>query len=1012
MHTLIANSGIQIAEFEMNLSKRKNMDMWFHEYIDESLNRCVLDIAQEVVTDTNRYLYKKKKLFDYGYLRGTTGRGDIEVSSLTSDGISPLCVDDEMRVAGDIYRLGFAELKRYMSLYEKQWLPLPYFKRVGASRFDFGPLNWCRVMFVPAEKKGKANDETLSYKAIVAFDTRTVSEQLAYNECPTFAGDYQSEIDLELCGEEFKIMDYCSPENQPGYVNDSLLAIKKLSPEFVEKNKGMQLEHIAAYVLLVRTLADSQILPSVRIYKDKNVPDVDVDMVVDIGNSKTTAVLIEDPSNFNDVSLLELLDFSSLVGLRGQKASIEKHIGSFDMRLAFRKVRFGNIGISDSKQFVYPSFVRLGEEANFLVHQVCADDFMVESLSTLSSPKRYLWDNKKSYLEWKFLTVKGENQNVAFNIPGISEYLNSDGSYNAEGRGGTSYYYSRCSLMTLAFLEMLSQAQMQLNSDKYREDRGQKSKPRHLRRLIVTCPTAISKVERDSLVRCAKDACKLYKEFYHHHLLIEVVPEPPRFLNDESQWYYDEATCAQLVYLYGEAGYKYNGSCEEFFNIYGKPKTDGEQASLTVGSIDIGAGTSDLMICNYKYKKGARTVISPEPLFYDSFYFAGDDMLNDMVKNLMFFSEHSALLQLFSGKSDGEYRQSLRNFFGPDYTGQTAADRRLRRDFNLQYSVPLMHHMLDLLSKDSKACVLRFKDVFESSSPNNQVRQGFKEKFGVELETLEWEYHPDEVYDVVKKSFEPLLKKIATIFYSQACDIVLLSGRPSSLSPIRDIFLKYYPVSPNRLILLNNYYVGHWYPFGNNTGYISVPKTIVAMGAVVAFYAKTLGVLSNFSIDTSLLDKKLQSVVNYVENPNESDSIKYLLTPQKSSEELILTKLPLAINIKQLDVPVYPSRTLYVVDFDRKKIGERIVKQSMKQNEFPSDNELMARVKEEIERLRYLMPFTVSVSQDAENKELLEVDSVEDKNGNVISNDVVKINVQSLGTEDNYWLDSGVFNIQ
>lgn len=54
--------------------------------------------------------------------------------------------------------------------------------------------------------------------------------------------------------------------------------------------------------------------------------------------------------------------------------------------------------------------------------------------------------------------------------------------------------------------------------------------------------------------------------------------------------------------------------------------------------------------------------------------------------------------------------------------------------------------------------------------------------------------------------------------YAYNCDIVLLSGRPSSLSPIRNIFLKYYSVSPNRLILLNDYFVGHWYPNKNNTG--------------------------------------------------------------------------------------------------------------------------------------------------------------------------------------------------
>ena len=49
------------------------------------------------------------------------------------------------------------------------------------------------------------------------------------------------------------------------------------------------------------------------------------------------------------------------------------------------------------------------------------------------------------------------------------------------------------------------------------------------------------------------------------------------------------------------------------------------------------------MISRYTYEKGDVTTLSPEPVFYDSFYFAGDDMLNGMVKNVMLLSEDSAL---------------------------------------------------------------------------------------------------------------------------------------------------------------------------------------------------------------------------------------------------------------------------------------------------------------------------------------------------------------------------------
>ena len=111
----------------------------------------------------------------------------------------------------------------------------------------------------------------------------------------------------------------------------------------------------------------------------------------------------------------------------------------------------------------------------------------------------------------------------------------------------------------------------------------------------------------------------------------------------------------------------------------------------TLASLDIGAGTSDLMISKYTYIKDNITQITPDPLFYDSFYFAGDDMLEALIKNIMFMSEKSAFRQRMRDKSFNQFIQEMKNFVGPDYNGQTIEARIIRRDFNIQYSVPLMY---------------------------------------------------------------------------------------------------------------------------------------------------------------------------------------------------------------------------------------------------------------------------------------------------------------------------------
>lgn len=808
-------------------------------------------------------------------------------------------------------------------------------------------------------------------------------------------------------------MDYCSPSQNWEYINNYLFHLVHPDVSSVGKIKvGRKLSYIASYYLLVDYIAQNKLFPPVTLYKDKDVVVKDVDMVVDIGNSRTTALLVEDNSNFNQVNQLELIDYTTLLQEYPEGFRINKYKEPFDMRLAFRKVEFGEFGIQGSLQFVFPSFIRLGKEANQLIHKATETDGLQEKLSTLSSPKRYLWDGKKSKEEWKFMVLDNEKDDHILNIPGITNQLQSDGRLATNGTGGQSYHYSRRSLMTFAFLEMLVQAQTQINSDQYRKDRGDISMPRRVRRIVVTCPTAMSKLEREALVRCASDAVKLLNKFNGAETKIDIVPSAPSYKDTESKWYYDEATCSQLVYIYGEVGYKYKGSCQEFFNLYGKKTGDSKQPELTIGSLDIGAGTSDLMISKYSYIKGDVTTITPDPLLYDSFYYAGDEMLNELIKKVMFYSPSSAFRKQMRGITDTEYRQRLRNFFGPDYSGQTISDRQLRRDFNLQYNVPLMYYFLDLLSKDSKDVTVHYKDVFAECPPNERVKNGFFNFFGFKLEDLEWSFESDVVSDVISRAFEPLLKKIATIMYAYNCDVVLLSGRPSSLAPIRNIFLKYYSVSPNRLILLNNYFVGHWYPFDDNTGYITNPKTIVAMGALIGYYATSLSNLDRFVIDKSKLDQNLKSVINYIEASREGQPIEYFLTPDKNSGDLMISSLPTMLNVRQIGIDSYPARKLYVIDFNSTKIGEKILRRSIQNGNALNDAQIMAQVKDSIDDLKQRMPFHLSIERDDDDKETLRIATITDKDGNDLADNNIEINIQSLGADERYWLDSGEFEIQ
>lgn len=1022
--TVVANSGIQLFTMPLKINLQDKFTLWFHEWQapDEQwvldLSYAHKDVFEDDDSSSPTYYYKKKDLFDKGFF--AESQSDFNTYDLKDKGISPICIDDTLAdgVNGDLYKLTFHDKDNTLACFENVWLPIPYFFKKSEKRFQFGPLNWVRFKMIPQQ----TDESGTLYNVLFAIDTRSSYESMPHSECPVFPDKYTKKMNFMVCSNEYQVLDMCNPNVEYSYIENYLF--KLVHPELQHpsqiKNSSKKLNYLASYVFLIQYIAKNNLFPAITLYRDIDVESKNVDLVVDIGNSQTTALLVEDGfEDFTKVPKLRLVDFTNPIDQHNNNLKILAYEGSFDMRVAFRKASFGNFGPLNSHQFVHPSLVRLGQEANYLIHNSLFSDSS-ETVSTCSSPKRYLWDGRPNKEEWQFILLEGENPDTQIiHLPGITNQLTSSGELDRTGNGGKSNHYSRQSLMTFAFLEMLIQAKAQINSDQYREEKGGKDLPRQLKRVIITCPTAMSKLEREKLIGCAKNAVHLLENFYQsgnsdttfNKSSIEVAPNVIK-RSEEQEWYYDEATCSQLVYMFGEIGHKYKGCCDEFFNLYGKKRTENEtQSTLIVGSLDIGAGTSDLMINKYSYHKDALTTLSPDPLFYDSFYYAGDDMLKGLIIDLMMRDEKSAFFLKQANTSYETCHQKLRDVFGPNFNGQTEEDRIFRKDFNLQYSVPLMCYFLDLVSKRSSNCIVHYHDVFENLPPHKKVKDRFKQIFGYELESLEWMFDYDKIAKKISDNFEPYLKKIAAIMFAQACDLIILSGRPASLPPIRELFLKYYPVSPDRLILLNNYYVGRWFPYGKNTGYVVDAKTIVAVGAVIGHYSSKLSSLNNFAIDTSKLDGRLKSTVNFIEQQRDSSSITYCITPAKPVGEISVTKLPTHLNVRQIGIDAYPARSLYAIDFNREKIKTRIIKSCINNGtDIPTDSKLIRMVNDEVDKIRNRAPFKISLEKDIDDNETLSITSIEDKFGNDLSENNIDVHIQSLGVEERYWLDDGAFN--
>ncbi len=138
--------------------------------------------------------------------------------------------------------------------------------------------------------------------------------------------------------------------------------------------------------------------------------------------------------------------------------------------------------------------------------------------------------------------------------------------------------------------------------------------------------------------------------------------------------------------------------------------------------------------------------------------------------------------------------------------------------------------------------------------------------------------------------------------------------------------------------------------------------------------------------------------------------VEYLITPEKDQGEITLSAIPDSLMVRQIGLGSYPSRALYAIDFNRLKLASKVRSRAEMEGENPSDAAIQARVDDEIEVFKKRMPFRVSISKDFEDKEKLSITSILDREGKEVADSSIEIHIQSLGVDEQYWLDSGAFD--
>lgn len=933
--------------------------------------------------------------------------------------------------------------ERVIEIWQAHWLPVPFLRTLdqhwpdGGKRFEYGPSNWARARVLPS------SSDPSRLRVILLFDTNV-------EDRPSTGEQYHALSPQDVAAHGHFMLAHHVRDNawflNAAWVDEWLSGIYDAYRQGKHSGRGSWrdddpylLQHLAAYLTWLDVVRRAIGDVSVQTINPSRDTPMDVDLVLDIGNSRTTGILIETPpqshTNLNNSYLLQLRDLS-----RPDLVYEEP----FETRVEFVDATFGNDALSRrsgrrTPAFAWPSSVRLGPEAARLTTRaVCA-----EGCTGMSSPKRYLWDERPWQQSWRYNTGGNAEPMVSRGL--FPRQLNPQGTPLAcfddplfkkspalrkqQAEPLFESLFTRSSLMMFMLGEILTQAIITINSPATRARRELPNLPRRLRRVIFTVPTAMPVAEKRIFRRWVLWAVRVVWEAlgwsaWHTENGKRTIRDYRASPVIRCDW--DEASCSQLVLLYNELGVKHHGDAHHLFQILGKPRAAYDnRPCVRVASLDIGGGTTDLSITTYELASapGETARIVPHTEFRDGFNRAGDEVLRAVVARHII----PAVEQELQKRGVDDPSGLIARYFGRDAIGTSQRERNTRVRLVRQIAAPVALGILTLCEEGEAASgrTCRIRDFFlpaQDDAPqdtpmpfraphpqketlaaiNELARRMYPSIDDFSIMDVALDIVPEAVDKTILDTLGDALSSLCELVRLYDSDALILTGRPSAWNAVIDGILAKVPVPPDRIIPMRHYHVGAWYPFTDAVGRITDPKTTVVVGAILCALAE--GHLEGFSFDTRAL--RLSSTARYI---GEMDINGQLRRPHvwfevnvdnKEGVELsrdVAFSGPLFIGYRQLEAERWPTTRYHLLDFTSEEARSRA------SGHLPYTVSL---------RLRVADVWDDNDSRGSEDKDRNEgdfiIDTVSDRNGRSVQRQDLEIRLQTLPLDEGYWLDTGV----
>ncbi|HUZ66315.1 MAG TPA: virulence factor SrfB, partial [Beijerinckiaceae bacterium] len=302
-----------------------------------------------------------------------------------------------------------------------KWIPAPFLAieanvdSHGHQLLQQGPTNWARVRVSLAEP---GNEEGLTHRVVFAIDTEILERRP--NRAYVAPSPQDAQGEQEFCfaylfrdiawflsdmrrgpggGEEVNRQEWVERWVDELFVESK--TAQKGRPPRDDEREG-PLEHAARYIAFLQYLYHAMAIPRLRLIDtlsdDPSVRPVDVDLVLDIGASRSCGLLIESFPNQEKIDLGN----SFVLQLRDLEEPHRVYDDPFESDVQLATAEFGKEHLSRwstrTRAFFWPSLVRIGPEA--ARYRESAEG--TEGASGMSSPKRYLCSVEPVNQEWRF----------------------------------------------------------------------------------------------------------------------------------------------------------------------------------------------------------------------------------------------------------------------------------------------------------------------------------------------------------------------------------------------------------------------------------------------------------------------------------------------------------------------------------------------------------------------------------------------------------------------------------